>query len=307
MDYRTRMTRAFVLALLLHTLLFVVPSEWRPGHDALGLASVQEPIVLNLQQEERPLRLVDTVAPAQRPVDPDTDLIAEHASNASGLAEKAGERLAPSFERASEFDELPVPAVAGEETPAPPEVPEPKGAVDVPVPPVLETDAAEVEAPAEAVVVKEEPAAEPEPEEEPVQVAQAELTARPRQDPKKGRARPDGGAKADGFVGFEAKEHEFAAYLKDVQRRVERRWRAMIQMRYSGSSPTKVVVDCEIAPTGQLVYAKVVDRGNSGSFAPLCKEAMEAAAPFPPFPFTVPPIYRNQNLEIRWTFSFLQD
>jgi hypothetical protein len=41
------------------------------------------------------------------------------------------------------------------------------------------------------------------------------------------------------------------------------------------------------------------------TYAPLCREAIEKAAPFSAFPFKVPEIYRDENLEIRWTFSFL--
>jgi hypothetical protein len=64
-------------------------------------------------------------------------------------------------------------------------------------------------------------------------------------------------------------------------------------------------VDCAISPSGEVVSVTIVDPGESVSFAPLCKEAIEEAGPFPPFPFEVPEAYRNRNLEIRWTFSFL--
>jgi hypothetical protein len=108
-----------------------------------------------------------------------------------------------------------------------------------------------------------------------------------------------------GFLSFEAMESEFAPYLRDVRNRVERRWKALIQLRYSGSSTTKAVLDCAIDSKGRLVHVTVVEPGDSASYAGLCKEAIERAGPFPPFPFEVPAVYRNKNLEIRWTFSFL--
>jgi hypothetical protein len=119
------------------------------------------------------------------------------------------------------------------------------------------------------------------------------------------KARPGGAAEGKGFIGFEALEHELGPYLKEVRDRVERNWRAALEMRFSGASRTQAVLDCAISPQGKLVRVKIVEPGDSPTFAVLCKQAIEKAAPFSPFPFDVPAIYRSQNLEIRWTFSYL--
>ena len=125
-------------------------------------------------------------------------------------------------------------------------------------------------------------------------------------EPRSAESRDDKGAKTKGFISFEAKQHEFAAYLNQIRSSVEPRWRMMYQTRYSGVSPTKAVLRCEISPQGRLTAVDIVEAGDSPSFAPLCREAIQKAAPFPPFPFDVPKVYRNKNLEIRWTFSFMQ-
>ena len=49
----------------------------------------------------------------------------------------------------------------------------------------------------------------------------------------------------------------------------------------------------------------MVEPGSSLTYAVLCRQAVEMAAPFGPFPFDVPEIYRNHNLEITWKFSYL--
>jgi len=79
----------------------------------------------------------------------------------------------------------------------------------------------------------------------------------------------------------------------------------MLLTRYSGTSPTEVVIDCAIAPDGTLARVEIVGEPKDRVYAALCKDAVEKAGPFKPFPFTVPDMYRNRNLEIRWTFSFL--
>lgn len=115
----------------------------------------------------------------------------------------------------------------------------------------------------------------------------------------------EGEAQNYGFLGFEAMRHELAPYMKIVRAAVEKEWKIAIQMKYSGSEPTRAVLDCAISPDGKLVYANIVDPGKSVSHAVLCQKAIEKAGPFPPFPFDVPAMYRNENLQIRWTFSFL--
>lgn len=67
----------------------------------------------------------------------------------------------------------------------------------------------------------------------------------------------------------------------------------------------KAVIDCEINAEGELVSVNVVGTDNDKLYSALCRDAVQRAGPFGPFPFEVPDIYRGKNLEIRWTFSFL--
>jgi hypothetical protein len=115
----------------------------------------------------------------------------------------------------------------------------------------------------------------------------------------------EGGIKGKGFLGFEAMQDEVAPYLLEVRRRVERHWRAAMALRFGGTTPTRAEVDCAITPEGTLEFVRIAEPGKAIGFAPLCKESIEKAAPFPPFPFKVPDIYRNKNIEIRWTFQFM--
>ena len=82
------------------------------------------------------------------------------------------------------------------------------------------------------------------PEQAPEQMAQAQpqpeiVPAAPPQ-PHVGisKSRPDGAAEGKGFVGFVAMEHELGPYLKEVRDRVERNWRAALEMRFSGVART---------------------------------------------------------------------
>jgi hypothetical protein len=141
---------------------------------------------------------------------------------------------------------------------------------------------------------------------EKLQLAKAEPPSIPEPVTGPSRGRVDGGVKNLGFLGFEAMKHELAPYLKEVRSRVEKRWTTALELHYTGTSPTKAVLDCAISPEGKLVYVHIVEPGHSPTYAPLCREAIEKAAPFSPFPFSVPPVYKSKNLEIRWTFSFLR-
>jgi outer membrane biosynthesis protein TonB len=124
--------------------------------------------------------------------------------------------------------------------------------------------------------------------------------------PGQARGRVDGGVLNEGFVGFEAMKSDVAPYLKQVRTSVERKWFAAMAFRYQGVSPTKAIVDCAISSDGKLVSVEIRDEGSIPLFAKICKDAIESAAPFPPFPFKVPDMYANKNLEIRWTFNFMK-
>ena len=138
-------------------------------------------------------------------------------------------------------------------------------------------------------------------EAQPQQPGQAAQEPKAPAEPMTSRA---GGAKA-GFLNFEAMQSEIAPYLKEIQSRVEKRWRIALDMKYRGNQPTAAVVDCAIGPDGKLVFVNIIDAGKTLGYAHVCKEAIELAAPFPPFPFKVPEMYKDKNLEIRWTFNFM--
>jgi hypothetical protein len=319
-NYLRRMVRCTIAALAVHVLLIVLFGAVGALNlvEALGPAEASnDPLVLNLQPPDRARNFVDTAVPADQAPTPDTDLISDKASKASDLQDSAGERLAPRMDRISDIDDL-----AGPQTPRPPAPPQPPAQPSEQSESSREADQEsrdEVIEPSEldaltAMAQAEEkapPMADETPEQvaERVQMAQAQPESMPPSPPQPHlgapKARPDGGAPGKGFVGFEALEHELGPYLKQVRERVERNWRAALEMRFSGAARTKAVLDCAISPEGKLVRVKIVEPGDSPTYAVLCRQAIEKAAPFPPFPFDVPAIYRTRNLEIRWTFSFL--
>jgi len=111
--------------------------------------------------------------------------------------------------------------------------------------------------------------------------------------------------KKEGILGFEALQDQLAPYLKEIQRRVEKYWIHYLLTRYSGTKPTEVLIDCEISPEGKIVKIDIIGSPEDPLFAGICKQALQKSAPFSPFPFQVPDIYQNKNLQIRWTFSFM--
>ncbi|MCC6488346.1 MAG: TonB C-terminal domain-containing protein [Candidatus Hydrogenedentes bacterium] len=313
MDYRRRMRRCFAVALALHLVVLALPAGCPRTWDGTGAAIARQPLVLSMKQKEKPVRLIEAGAPATEPVDPNTDLISEQASKAQDMSDVIGERNAPFVPKAAESDELrqpgpaPEPAAPPQEVKAPAEPPAESPPAKPPAesaPPAGPEKDDAVRMAAQAAPAAPAPAPEAA-EAERVQIAKAEPPQAPQPEQGQTRGRVDGGVKNKGFLSFEAMESDFAPYLREVRNRVERRWKSLIQLRYSGSSTTKAVVDCASGPDGKLVSVAVVEPGESASYAGLCKEAIERAGPFPPFPFKVPDVYRNQNLEIRWTFSFL--
>ncbi len=111
--------------------------------------------------------------------------------------------------------------------------------------------------------------------------------------------------KKEGLLGFEALQDQLAPYLKEIQRRVEKYWIHYLLTRYSGTKPTEVLIDCEISPDGKIVKIDIIGNPEDPLFASICKQSLQKSAPFSPFPFKVPDIYQNKNLQIRWTFSFM--
>lgn len=312
MNYATRIKIAAVFSLLIHVAgIALVGYDGRPMTAALPAQS--DPIVLDLQPEpqpqpEAPRRLVDVAVPAPVPPDP-SDRIAEEHAEAMDLAMRPAERPGPDLE-VDDFDTLPREA-------APPLPPAP---VPAPTAPPMEQPTEETKAPPkEAPEVKRDPTppdrvdeflpkpsgspAPPAPEEGPLKIAQAEPLL-PRE-PERGKTRERGGVTKQGETNFDAIQSEIAPYLKQVRDKVERQWHQMLYTRYSGTSPVKAVIDCAINPMGELVSVTVAGTDQDRIYSALCRDAVQRAGPFGPFPFKVPEIYRGKNLEIRWTFSFL--
>jgi len=287
---------------LLHGLLLTA-GGWRYAGFGPSTPVAPEPIVLNLQpRTPEPRQLVDVQTPADEPVEP-TDLIAEVSSKASDQQLSQGERPGPKFDHTDEFDTLAAPQAPPAPEPAAQPAPENAKPETKREKTARATDK-KVQAP-----LKAEPAETPQesqtPEPERFDVARAMPPAAPTLPKGASKGRLYDEVKREGFTNFEAIQDEIAPYLKEIRKQVEKRWLEGLFTRYSGTQPTKAVIDCQISPDGRLVAAEIVGVPEDPLYAALCQRALQRAAPFGPFPFQVPDVYRNQNLEIRWTFSFL--
>lgn len=304
MTYRSRMIASVAVASAVHALAVMAPWDHGYPNRAGNARPVSEPVVMQLQPpQQAPKRLVDITAPSEDPIDALTDLIAEANSKAADASTIDSGQNAPKMDIVDEAERLaapeapepvqPPPTPPSPPTPEPQEVEQPSERIEV-AQVMAEPDAFAQEA------AQAQPPAEPQEQIEPApETPAAELPQ------GHSRGKIEGGVKAGGFLNFEAKQHEFAPYLKVVRNRVERHWRQAILLRYSGATRRKAVLDCAIAPDGKLVEVTIVDSGGSGTYAEMCRQAVIAAGPFPPFPFEVPPGYRSKNIEIRWTFHYL--
>jgi hypothetical protein len=304
MSYSKRIQIAAALSILLHALgLFALhyvpqpapaPTTWPP-----------KPIELDLQPdapaEREPVQLVDVAQPAPMPVPPATRIAEQNAEamdKAPTEVEQSSPRLAP-----EDFDKLAKRATP-ESKPVPPIAPpvresEEENTAEESQEPTFE----EMEEHLEGILNAKRTPEEVDPQDEPIQVAQADPSIPQRPSPGTSRAR-ESGAK-QGITNFQAIQSEIAPYLKHVRAQVEREWNEMLYTRYSGTSPVKAVIDCAISPSGELISVSAVGTPNDRLYSALCRDAVQRAGPFGPFPFAVPDIYRDKNLEIRWTFSFL--
>lgn len=341
MFYGKRLSVAAVAALLIHVLV-LLPLIAYLLHESAGARAAQakeRPIILSLNDlslsDNPPPSLIESGAAAEGPVD-DSDLISNADSQAQDLSENEGDTNQPYFEESSEFDELGTPPIPlpGQDPEVEPTVAPPLEAAEEPAKPPVEPEETAQETTAEASsgsegltrvaeapVKPEEPepavelvAAEPvvpeneEPEEEPERIQVAKAPEQPTvqaQEIRSSRGREGGGAGESGFTSFEATKHVLGDYMLEVRRKVELQWRAALTLRYAGVSRTNSLVECSIRPDGTLEFVRIVETGDSLSYAIICRDAIEKAGPFGPFPFDVPDIYRKENLEIVWKFSYL--
>lgn len=308
MNYATRMKIAAAFSMLLHAAGVALlqrsydPREYIP-------AAAPEPIVLDLQPEPQPApapQLIDVAVPSEAP--PETsDLIAEENAEAMDLALRESDRPGPALDP-DDFDALPTPTQA----PTPPAEPPSPPARENPKEAKSEEGSVKKASPsAKAPEKPKEDDATPSQDgtlvekapDGPIKIAQAQSLLPQR--PEAGKSRDRGGVAKEGQTNFGAIESDIAPYLKHVRTKVEQQWNQMLYSRYSGTSPVKTVIDCAINAQGELVSVTVVGTDNDKLYSALCRDAVQRAGPFGPFPFEVPDIYRGKDLEIRWTFSFM--
>lgn len=338
MSYKKRLQYAALISMTLHLLTLLASALVMP-HGAGTAPLPADSMVVRLRPpKEKPApqplnmdrRLIDAVTPSNTPPPP-TDLIAETNTKAMDAMLRDGELLGPNTALLDDFDAVarvtepsPAPPASLASPPKPPEVeappekpadkPEEKKAgkkpeVEKPAPakrastePIEPTNGDEKSPAADAP--QEAPNDRPQAEDR-LQFAKATPAGLQDETPARARSRVQNAIKDKGFTNFPALEDEIAPYLKEIRNRVERQWKHMLLTKYSGTSPTKAVIDCAISADGKLVTVTIAGAPGDRIYAALCKEAVEKAGPFAPFPFEVPDLYRNRNLEISWTFGFL--
>ncbi|MEK7795711.1 MAG: TonB C-terminal domain-containing protein [Candidatus Hydrogenedentota bacterium] len=313
MSQRTRILLALFLSLALHAILGAAIAL-TPEPRVATAPLVPPSFVVDLDAPDRQLRIVESGAKTDTTA-PKSDLISDANSRAQDMVESEEETGQPSPEIEDEFESPPstgAPATPPELSAAEPDdtalqetSSEPEPREDAAMPAKEDVHVARIPAAQDTSVLPKvgQAVAAQSAETPPAKLAEAstvELPAEPR--PSSGRR---GGIEAKGFTSYQANKHEMAAYMLEVRRRIERNWRAALSLRYSGATATETLMEFAIAPSGRLMRATVVDAGDSVVFAALCKDSIEKAAPFPPFPFEVPKVYRDQDMVIRVTFRFL--
>lgn len=300
-----RIAVAGMLSLFINVVMFhfLIPVSKSPSY---AIVQNPEPLVLNIQPEEdkevpqfvEPLQSSE-VAPEIR------DRIAEFDAKALDELLKLGEVEGPTVEEEAPLDSLPAletplsTSKPQEEKVAPPapsqpamplpikeehETPLQIAARNVPLPP-------SIQAPPQEQIKPATPAPIPNPETPSY--------------PQPSRGRLNNSIKDKGFMNYAALEDKLAPYLKEIQEKVRREWYTLLLTRYSGTKPRVAEIEIAISADGSLRVCTVINNNDDPIFAALCKEAIRRAAPFTPFNFDIPDIYRNKNLEIYWTFNFL--
>lgn len=315
------------------------------SRETLGMGPAPEPLIINLQPDRKPeQRLIDTPVPVEAPPAV-TDLIGEANSRAADMNPAEQGEHGPKADATGEIEQLgAAPPIPPAPAPAPPtgekqqeREPETK---EADTPEAQESPVQDPAVSAPAISEGKTAALQPRPmtrsrvRETPETQAQADPAkdvqlepispdeagmlvpfemakanpAAPMLDatPRKTTGSTEDSAIGQGFTSFDAIRDEIAPYLKNIKTRVERQWRQGITMHYSGTQVTEAVVDCAIDAQGKVVSVKVVGTPDDRLFAAICEQAIERAGPFGTFTFQVPDMYRNKNLEIRWTFSFLR-
>jgi len=328
-NYHNRIRAATWVSAIFHLALVALAWWLSPAFTVGPSRQSVEPITITFAptpptDEALPLnrQLVDVAMPATERVRP-TDLIATENSNASDTVATPGENLGPQVDKIEMVDSLGGKAGAAP-TPEAPPTPETPTPTEESTPAPEETTPPAESPPAQEPTAKADPAPSPTAAPAPTTMAMAKAEPPPAaqtpaatpqaQEAPQGnnrladtqtQGRRSGGVQHLGVKGFEALQDEIAPYLKEVQRKVEQNWRSAMLTKYNGAKATDATLDCEIGPDGKIVSLKFYGVPEDRGYAALCKEAIEKAGPFGAFPFVVPEIYRNRNLEIRWSFKFL--
>ncbi|MFA6245115.1 MAG: hypothetical protein WC655_29500, partial [Candidatus Hydrogenedentales bacterium] len=135
--YRERMVRSLIAAAAIHLVVALVMLAMPRTPRVLASVPGGLPFMVDLRPaseptqapqppappEPPPMQLIDTVAPADAPVDPKTDLIAVEDSKARDMSNEQGEGIAPQVNTVGELDELRI----AEQAPKP-EAPPPQAA-----------------------------------------------------------------------------------------------------------------------------------------------------------------------------------
>lgn len=337
-QYLRRIQFAVAISVFAHAALFLAGMSWKPATPGDG--PVPDFVVLDLDPDlsSAAKQLVETVTPSDTPPE-QADYIARANTQAADAMLREGAQQGPINEIESREERLGASGAAPLAVPATPPLAAPQTAMPAPAEqaPAPSDTAEAAEAPMPKPAPESEPSAEPAPKRERMAAVQETMRERkpepaperPREMPAPAeaahgpmaqarpaaiappapasppRGRLNNGVMTKGFTSYSAIEDEIAPYLEQVKKRVELRWREALLLQYSGSQPRDVEVDCEIARDGKLVSVKLAEPSEDRIYGQLCLDAIRKAAPFEKFPFEVPDIYRNQNLEIRWHFSFL--
>lgn len=341
MSYSQRVTFATVLSVLAHLVVLWIGLTRVDATPKRETMAEVPPIMFKFEQPPEPepeperqriRRLIDTPTPTDEPVE-ETDLISDSNSKAADQSEKSGENLAPVSENVDDFEQVelkptpqqelsppqpvtpPVPASPQEPTPEVSEAQETtKEALELPemtVPTrttlLNEVESGPVKAREEREAEEQQPEKETAPAPERFQVAQASPPPSPKQvvqDVREGKTRDDSGTDRNGVLSFEANQHEMGEYMLHVRNKVEKSWRGAIRSKHSGVRHAEARIRLVIRPDGQIELVEILDDGGALVFAVLSREAVKDAGPFDPFPFDVPEIYRSENLDVTWRFTF---
>ncbi len=304
-SYLRRLGWAAIVSVLFHALIVGMLSFALLSRPAYTLFEDNgpTPLTVSLARLEAPKRLVDATVPSTLPPEPSSELIAERDSKAADQSPGETDSASPKVEAVADFEDIgkgPIaPDIAPSKSSSDAKVQDRKQTPEIVQrkPSVERRQLAALQLPLDEV-----PSSESETDlTAPGSLGEQEPATLERRSP---RARVEGGVKETGILSFEAHRNALAPYLKQVRDRVEKRWKAILQTRYSGTASTQAVLECAIGPDGTLIYVRIVDPGDSPTYAYLCKEAIEQSGPFGRFPIEIPAFFKSQNIEIRWTFSF---